>query len=197
MSGRWYKYELRASALHIGDVFKGGIYKPTVDYLRATAITFCLRRKFGDDEIFAFGREIEGVRKIMIRNPIDRATSAGRISGDRGPIQIEYIENARCEVYVNKDVGDLVEVLLGGFKSLGFGVSVLKKVDEVEDDKVIGGYLVTAIPEEWSDAFGIRRVESPIYGYLFMPDKEDRLRGKYVKSLFPGSYIRGIKILLK
>jgi hypothetical protein len=77
------------------------------------------------------------------------------------------------------------------------GFQFWKKVDEVEDDKVVGGYLVTAIPEEWSDAFGIRKVESPIYGYLFMPDKEDRLRGKYVKSLFPGSYIRGIKILLK
>jgi len=183
--------------LHIGDVFKGGIYKPTVNYLRATAITFCLRRYLGDKEIFAFGGEIEGVRKVMLRNPFDRVTLTGRTSGDRGPVQIEYIEDARCEVYVNKDIGEGIEVLLGGFKSLGFGLSILKKVGEVEVGSYGSGSLVSAIPLPWKDKFGIKRVESGIYGYLFVPDDVDVLRGRYVKSLFPGSYIYGEKVLIK
>lgn len=190
---RWYRYKFYSKALHIGDRYKGGIYKPTVDYIRATTVTFALRKIMGDNSIYAFGKEINGLKKIMVRNPVDRESRTGRASGDRGPVHIEYFEDANGEIYVNKDIGDRVELVLGGFKSIGFGVTELTKVGEV-DSRVGKGYLATVVPIQWSDEFEIRREIAPIYGYVFMPD--DITGGRYVKSLMPGSYIAGIDILL-
>lgn len=189
----WYRYKFKSKALHIGDRYKGGIYKPTVDYIRATTITFALRKVTGDDSVYAFGKGISGLRKIMVRNPVDRGSRSGRASGDRGPVHIEYFEDANGEIYVNRDIGDGFKLVLGGFKSIGFGVTELTKVGEV-DPKVIKGYLATAIPIQWEGEFGIKSEIMPIYGYVFMPD--GIIGGRYVKSLMPGSYIAGIDILL-
>ena len=189
----WYCYKLTSPALHVGDRFKGGIYKPTVDYLRATTITFALRRYLSTDEIYAFGGRIKGLKKVMVRNPHDRKIAVGRTTGDRGPIQIEYFENAECDVYVNRDIGNELMISVGGFKSLGMGISVLSKVSKIESG-INTGYLITAIPLEWKDVFEIRREIASIYGYLFMP--ENIVSGSYVKSLMPGSFIAGLDILV-
>lgn len=196
MNQIFYKYKLTSDAIHIGDRYKGGIFKPTIDYLRATTITFALRKYFNDDTIYAYGKKIFGIKKVMVRNIMDRANRTGKTTGTRGPIQVEIIENAQCEVIVNKKLDDEIEIKLGGFLNLGLGISKLKLIDEISNIQIARIKLESAIPIEWSNDFGIRNIELEIIGYLHFPSKDNPFGvGKYKKSYFPGTILYGPSFL--
>lgn len=196
MKNNFYRYKLKSSALHIGDRYKGSIFKPTVDYLRSTTITFAIRKYFNDKNLYAYGKKINGIKKIITRNPLDRCTKSGKTSGARGPIQIEIIENAETDVIINKNLGDRFEIKLGGFLNLGLGESSLELVEEIKELNLIKVELESAIPVNWIENFNIKNILSCILGYLHIPDENNPLSaGFYIKSCLPGSIVIGPNFL--
>lgn len=192
---KFYKYILRGKSIHIGDRIKKGLFKPCVDFLRATTITFALRRLYNDRSIYAIGLKIKGRKKILTRNIIDRFTNAGKLTGDRGPIHIEYIEDPECEVYINKYLGKELIVSVGGFRTIGFGDCKLSFQEEVipEIKKII---LDSAFPFEWKKIFGFKNEVGIVrIGYLFVPFEDDWLNGEYKKSYFPQSELIAFSFL--
>ena len=82
-------------------------------------------------------------------------------------------------------------------KSKGFGHCRLRLVEVVGFSDPRIGKLAMRIPQEdeVKNAFGIRKVTLPIYGYLFRPTSTTG--GVYVRSLFEGSEVVGLEPVLE
>lgn len=85
-------------------------------------------------------------------------------------------------------------IRMGAFKSKGFGNCKLRYVRTVEKPVIKAGRLQTRIPVKHLSLFGISEIK-PVYGYLFEP--ETPVSGKYVKSLYEGSLVKGYDFLIE
>ena len=195
------EYELRSELLCIGERTKKGTFKPCVKTIPYSSITYALRNTLERDDIHAAGMldekylsDIDKHRGIHVYSPRHRYEDVAKV-----PLNIEYLIDVVGRVYVlfeNKiDPKASLEINMGAFRSKGFGRCSLVFKGEVEAPAVKRGILFTRIPEKHFDAFGITRVEKPVYGYLFEP--KDILSGRYVKSVFEGSIVMGYDFLLK
>ncbi len=86
------------------------------------------------------------------------------------------------------------EFQIGALKSKGFGKSKIVGVREIKS-KIKQGILKVKVFEGEAGEFGIEPI-SPVYGYLFKPDKFS-IGGIYKRALFPGSLVKAPEVLLK
>jgi len=204
---RYLEYELTSDILCLGERVKKGIFKPCIRTIPFSSITGALRETFNNQNIFAVGKldeiylkEIDKFRQIHVYSPRYRCEDVAKV-----PLQIEYLTNVQGRVYISlqhediegfrKEVEKCNEISLGAFKSKGFGRCRLSYVQTINSPAIKTGILQSRIPEKHLPVFGISEVKKPIYGYLFEPDSP--ISGKYIKSLFEGSLVKGYDFLIK
>jgi hypothetical protein len=117
------------------------------------------------------------------------------------PLEIEYLSNVYAEVFILRTDETrlwptVFDFSMGAMKSKGFGRCHLSWIGEHTCQNPVEGELCARLPDQPAvrDAFGIRNVIEPVYGYLFSPTSP--VSGVYVKSLFEGSRIAAYDILL-
>lgn len=197
------KYKLRAETLCFGERIRGGLFRPCAKFFRYSTLIGALKSQFGNaDNIHAIGRFVQGNHeannlKIFSFAPHDRTINISTI-----PLEIEYLSNVNAEIYIFKN--DFTAswpknftLSMGAMKSKGFGRCNFEYIEDIACDKPQPGCLAVRIPEDEfvKEAFGIRKIVSPIYGYLFRPTSDSS--GVYVRSLFEGSQIVAYDILLR
>lgn len=196
-------YELTAETLCLGERLRGGLFRPCGRVFRYSSLVGALKAHFEiSDSIHAIARFLPGApdnnrMEILSFAPHDRGRSLSVV-----PLAIEYLSNVYAEVFILKTDETVrwpryFSLSMGAMKSKGFGRCRFKFVDEVLCQIPIMGELCVRLPdvEGIRDAFGIRNVLTPVYGYLFSPTSH--ISGVYVKSLFEGSRLAGYDILFK
>lgn len=194
------EYHLFSDTLYLGERGKGDIFKPCLRTIPFSQISGALNSKFGTDGFKAVGY-LSGNSEY---NTIEYMTYApkDRISGvSKLPLQIEFLTNVFAKIFVlkNKDADTLpdeFQIIMGGLKSKGFGVCVLKKEGIVNAREVAKGILNVRIPVEEKDYFNVKNVINPVYGYLFKKIP-NTYTGNYVLSLFEGSEVAAPLFLLR
>jgi len=210
----FWEYELTAEALHIGERLKKGTFRPLVpalsfngkDYwpIPYSAGVGALREYLGlawDTSIHAAGYFIEGDVEEMIVAPRDNVTGVAKL-----PITVQYLARARGKLFVfvdghTRDLPESFEMAMGGLRYKGFGLCRLKRAGkEPLEGQRKEGILLTRIPEEVMDTFGIDLEtvtgNGPFRrGYLFKPTLA--FGGIYVRSLFEGSRVKALDFLLE
>jgi hypothetical protein len=88
------------------------------------------------------------------------------------------------------------QIVLGGMRSHGFGAAELKLKEKRGAGSPRPGLLRVRLPEEEAASFGIVKVQTPVYGYLFKAEPGTH-SGVYVRALFEGSRVVGPEILLQ
>ncbi len=192
------EYRLTAETLCLGEVVKGGIFKPCCKTIRYSSITGALRRHCGDspdigdeNRLHACGYLIKGDglnnTEYLIYSPRDRAIELSKL-----PLQVEYLTNVQARIFVvgndaGKKLPDRFTLNMGGMISKGFGVCDLVKIATHNNPRPKQGRLMTRIPLKHLGLFGIRECKVPIFGYLFEPHSIDT--GEYTRSLFEGSIV--------
>ncbi len=196
---------LGIDSIIIGERFKGGTFRPSQDTIPSSTIEGALKHYFGvevpavgffEENSYEFDEFTYSVRDKFLnvsRMPITTAYLSPK--GKNGKI--------KAKVYIPYDIGvslknELIgaEFQLGALKSKGFGKTKILNVGEIESE-VKQGILKVKVFEEEAGKFGIRMPPiSPVYGYLFKPDKFS-IEGVYKKALFPGSLVKAPKVLLK
>lgn len=205
------EYELTSDILCIGERTKKGTFKPCIKTIPFSTITGALRDKFNNTEIYALGkfkgdylRNIDQFRQIHIYSPRYVLEDVAKV-----PLKIEFITDIRARVYVflkNEDPVNFIEkdkrnrefdITMGAFKSKGFGRCHLSFVRIIENPEDKTGRLQSRIPEKYLTLFGINinDVKKPVYGYLFEPIT--KVSGKYIRSLFEGSIVKGYYFLVE
>ncbi|MCD6219997.1 hypothetical protein J7K43_06410 [Candidatus Calescamantes bacterium] len=200
---------LGIDSIIIGERFKGGTFRPSQDTIPSSTIEGALKHYFGV-EVPAVGFFEENTYNEESSYEFDEFTYSVRdkfLNVSRMPITTVYLrpkeKNGKIEakVYIPYDIGvslknELIgtEFQLGALKSKGFGKSKIVEAKEVES-KVNQGILKVKVFEEETEEFGIEPI-SPIYGYLFKPDKFS-IGGIYKRALFPGSLVKAPEVLLK
>ena len=137
-------------------------------------------------------------RELLTFAPRDRGREVSTL-----PLQIEYLANVRAEVFVFRndftaDWPDEFTIQMGAMRSKGFGHCRLTRIGAVPcAQQPQRGQLACRLPEDDAvkDAFGIRTVESPVYGYLFKPDTGGT--GHYVRSYFEGTRLLADPVILQ
>jgi hypothetical protein len=237
---KFLKFSLTSDILILGERFKKGQYRPTITTIPYSQITGALKARYGNGKYgketskihacghFVFDNEkefIESKVEVLGYAPRERATSLSVL-----PIYTEYLRDIKGFVYIRltDDVNEIIKdsekgsirVLMGGFKSKGFGECELNYEETLEiTEELDEGELNTRLPlaklescndecEEISsffnsgkvspfleNTFGIKEIKTANLGYLFEPIS--RTQGKYVLSLFEGSIVIAPKFLLK
>lgn len=194
-------YELRSQMLCLGERAKGGLFRPCAGVFGYCAVTGTLSAYFPQmGPLRAMARFVDGhsgnKRRILSFSPRDRARGLSIV-----PLEIEYLADVRAEVFVllNEETAKFpqaFEISMGGMKSKGFGKCELeRKKDVVVCKNPQLGTLRARIPEESNvmQAFGVRNVLRPIYGYLYRPTSS--AGGIYQRSLFEGTRLVAYDIL--
>jgi len=178
----------------MGEVVKGGIFKPCCRTIRYSQITGALRHQYGTIDIHACGYldADEGVNRVeyLIYSPRDRGIGTSKL-----PLQVEYLTHVRGRVFVvaggaADKLSPQLSIGMGAMLSKGFGNCRLTRVDEPKSLVPVHGTLKTRIPLGHAERFGIRHVFGPVHGYLYEPAPADPMGpGEYVLSLFEGSEV--------
>ncbi len=207
---RYIEYELTSELLCIGERTKKGTFRPCVKTIPFSTITGALREKFSRSDIYAVGKfaseyleNIDEFRNIHVYSPRYIIEDVARL-----PLKIEFLTDVKAHIYLflsdkedeafyqhaqNKNF----DIVMGAFKTKGFGNCHLEFLRIIEDPKIVSGKLQTRIPdpEIYPNYFGIREVKKPVYGYLFEPT--NKVTGKYIKSIFEGSWVEGYDFLIE
>ena len=191
-------YKLISEMLCMGERIKRGIFRPTITTIPYTQITGALKSRFSGSEIHAVGYLDNYEKNYLIYSLRNRIECTSKL-----PLTIEYLKNVRGNIYImkSKDTEDIFKdkkeftLFMGALKSKGFGECRLFNKEIIEFPNIRTGKLNTRIPEEILKNFVIKKVISPVYGYLFKPTSETS--GVYVRSLVEGSVIVGPEFLLK
>jgi hypothetical protein len=146
------RYKLSSGCLSIGERRKIGLFCPSARVLRYSTITGALRDIFGR-EVYAFGKKIEGEAGILTYGPRERVAGMSRL-----PLQIEFLTNVSCEVFVDKESAEEIEeelkerrefwLYMGSLRSKGFGRCNLRKGEELSSKELSCSiiYLETRLP---------------------------------------------------
>jgi hypothetical protein len=188
------KYELKSSALCMGERTKGGLFRPCCRTIRYSQISGALRAHFGG-EWHAAGHlvESEGHNTVQYFTYSPRAKAQGV---SKIPLTVEFLTDVLGLVYVvpnRRKLPKEFEITMGALRSQGLGRCTLTYQGKVES-QVAQGHLNTRIPLDVSNVFGVVAMK-PVYGYLFRPLSQ--ASGEYVLSLFEGSLVEGPDVLLK
>lgn len=190
---RVIEYDLTADALCMGEREKAGVFKPCCKTIRYSQITGALRHNFNYKDIHAVGYLVNenGFNKIdyLIYSPRERVTEISKV-----PLQVEFLRNVKAKVFIieneaTKELPDNFSISMGAMLSKGFGICKLNKTTIFEAGNPDKGYLKTRIPIKYQQLFDIKNILKPIYGYLFEPDEQNPETGKYILSLFEGSFV--------
>lgn len=197
---RFVEFDLISDALCMGERIKGGLFRPCARTIRYSQISGALRKKFGLDDIHAAGYLLEanGYNKVsyFVYSPRDKSRDISKV-----PLQVEFLSNVRGRVYVvendfTRGLPHRFEIFMGALISKGFGLCQLTKRRAIElvPSSIKRGILKTRIPLDKQKMFGIRKLFTPVYGYLFEPTCSTT--GIYVLSLFEGSDVIGPEFLV-
>lgn len=201
-SGRTFlHYKLTAEMLCLGERIRGGLLRPCGRTFRYSSLVGALRSYFGaSNTIHATARLVAGAADA---NCLERLSFAPRNrAGGLSvvPLEIEYLSNVYAEVFIIRTDETrlwpkVFDFSMGAMKSKGFGKCHLTWIGERTCQNPVVGELCARLPDQPGirDAFGIRNVIEPVYGYLFSP--RSPVSGVYVKSLFEGSRIAAYDIL--
>jgi len=207
---RYIEYELTSELLCIGERTKKGTFRPCVKTIPFSTITGALREKFSRSDIYAVGKfaseyleNIDEFRNIHVYSPRYIIEDVTRL-----PLKIEFLTGVKAHIYLflreeevekfcQQDKNKSFDIVMGAFKTKGFGICHLEFLRIIEDSKIVNGGLQTRIPdpEIYPNYFGIKEVKKPIYGYLFEPT--NNVTGKYIKSIFEGSLVEGYDFLVE
>jgi len=204
---RFYKYNLWAKMLCIGERVKKGTFKPCITTIPCSTISEALNANLNREDIFALGflnddylLEIDKKRQIMTTAPKDTILLVAKL-----PLTTEYLIDVKAEIFIEERDG-LKEILkdypsfqMGALKSKGLGnceVSFDRTLSENETE-IIEGRLRTRIykDKETFERLGIEDVIKPLYGYLYK--RTSPIRGYYQLSLFEGSILRGPRFIME
>lgn len=190
-------YELKADALHLGERPKGEIFKPCIkSSIPFTQISGALNHYFGNSNnefkavgIFDKGSHINKP-EYMVYSPREKVVDISKV-----PLQIEILTNVQAKIYILKNesskiLSNLHNIFLGGFRTKGVGNCKIEKIDIIKNPKIEESKkkeLAIRIPIEEINAFGIQKINNPVYGYLFKPFKDSPFSGEYILSYFEGS----------
>lgn len=213
---RFWEYNLSADTLVIGERIKKGTFRPLIPSfspddkdskvcyrpLPYSIIVGALREFLGvgfDIPVHAAGYLTEGNEESLIIAPQDNFTGVSKL-----PITIQYLTKVKGKLFilVNEHTEKLLSgfnMVMGGMRYKGFGLCSLKRLREHDEIDKAKGILLTRIPEDVLEEFGIE-IDSgqngPYrWGYLFKPTSDNG--GVYVKSLFERSGVEGYKFLLE
>jgi len=201
-SKKLFELKLEIDSIIIGERFKGGVFRPCQDTIPSSTVEGSLRHCFGI-EVYAVGFFEGGTYEF---EEYTYSVKDKLLNISKMPIIAVYLKEKegyrkiRARLYIPLDKGILIDKLqdsefqMGALKSKGFGKSKIVEVKEIESEIKQGTLKVKLFKEEAGN-FGIKEV-SPIYGYLFRPDKFF-LGGTYEKALFPDSIVKAPKVLLK
>ena len=206
---------LEIDSVIIGERFKGGVFRPCQTTIPSSTIEGALKHYFGV-EIPAVGF-FEKVKNNSTKREeytfeIDEFTYSVRdkvLDSSKLPITTLYLKpkpphkKIKAKVYIPYEKGVVLkdelmgaEFRIGALKSKGFGKLKIVEVEEIESE-VKQGILKVKVFEEEAEEFGIQMPPiSPVYGYLFKPDRLS-IGGVYKRALFPGSLVKAPKVLLK
>ena len=199
---------MTANALHLGERAKGNILKPCLRTIPYSAITGALNRRFGSpspsDSGWGTIKAVGFIEEAVGRNRIETLTYSprDRVAGiSKIPLQIEFLAEVLAKIVViDNDAAGLLpekfQITLGGMRSHGFGAAELHLKDRVAAGDPHPGILRVRLPEEEVGSFGIIKVMTPVYGYLFKPVPGTHT-GNYVRSVFEGSRVVGPELLLR
>jgi len=203
---RFWEYDLRADALHIGERIKKGTFRPMVPVLSVGGVDYrpipystasgALREWLGlrwDAPVHAAGYLTGGNMESLTIAPRDNVTGVSKL-----PITVQYLSQARGKLFVGLDehttsMPERVDMVMGGMRYKGYGLCHLRQVStEPIEPESEEGILLTRIPEEALWVFGINRqmleTDGPYrWGYLFKPTSATG--GVYVRSLFEESRV--------
>lgn len=194
------EYHLTSKCLYLGERGKGDIFKPCLRTIPFSQISGALNSKFGTDGFKAVGylsgNSEYNTTEYMTYAPKDRISGISKL-----PLQVEFLTNVFAKIFVlkNKDaetLPDEFQMSMGGLKSKGFGVCNLKKAGIADARKVTQGILKVRIPIDEKDAFNVKNIIKPVYGYLFKKIP-NTYTGNYVLSLFEGSEVAAPLFLLR
>jgi hypothetical protein len=210
----FWEYDLKADALHVGERIKKGTFRPLVPSFRTGGKTYrpipystavgALHEYLGlawDTPIHAAGYFTEGDVEELIVAPRDNVTGVAKL-----PITIQYLTRAKGKLFVfvdghTRDLPESFEMIMGGLRYKGFGRCRLKRAGkEPLEGQRKEGILLTRMPEEVMDAFGVEpttvKDDGPFRrGYLFKPTSA--FGGIYVRSLFEGSIVGAFDSLVE
>ena len=195
--------DLEIESVIIGERFKGGTFRPCQDTIPSSTIEGALKHYFGvevpavgffEENTYEFDEFTYSVRdKFLNVSKMPITTAYLRPRGVYRKIKAKiYIPYSRG-VGLKNELKD-AEFQIGALKSKGFGKSKIVEVKEIESE-IKQGILKVKVFEEEVGEFGIEPI-SPVYGYLFKPDKFS-IGGIYKRALFPGSLVKAPEVLLR
>ncbi len=202
-SGEFIELYIETDSVVIGERPKGGIFRPCQSVIPSSTVEGALRHYFGlkvpavgffekdtyefDEFTYSVNDKFLNISKIPLTTCYLRPKKSYRKIGVR-----VYIPNNNT-VFPKSELQG-AEFQMGALKSKGFGMSKIIKIEVIKSE-IKQGLLKAKLSEEEIKVFGIELV-SPIYGYLFKPDKFS-VGGIYRRALFPDSLVRAPEILLK
>ena len=190
-------------AIIIGERFKGGIFRPCQTTIPSSAIEGALKHYFGvkvpavgffEENTYEFDEFTYSVRDKFLnisKMPITTAYLKPKNAHRKIKAKVYIPYNNRVNL---KDELKSAEFQIGALKSKGFGKSKIVEVNEIESE-IKQGILKVKVFEGEAEKFGIEPI-SPVYGYLFKPDKFS-IGGIYKRALFPGSLVKAPEVLLR
>jgi len=199
-NGKLYlQYIMESDLLCLGERIRGSVFRPCLDVFTYTGLVGALKARFPCPyrSIQAAGRFLHARRELLVFSPRDRGRETSVV-----PLEIECLVDVQAHLYVG--LNDFTatwpqqfQFRLGAMKSKGFGECRVTKLGVVKAGEPRPGRLAMRIPDEPNvlEALGIAKVEAPVLGYLFQPDRGGT--GHYVRALFEGSLVVADPILLK
>ena len=193
---------LEIDSVIIGERFKGGTFRPCQTTIPSSTIEGALKHYFGvevpavgffedtyefDEFTYSIRDKVLNISKLPITTLYLKPKSPHKKI--EAKVYMPYSKGAGL-----KDKLKGAEFRMGALKSKGFGKSEIVKVKEIESE-IKQGILKVRVFEEEAEDFKIE-VISPVYGYLFKPDRFS-IEGVYKRALFPGSLVKAPKVLLK
>ena len=203
---RLLELHLEIDSVIIGERFKGGAFRPCQGTIPSSTIEGALKHYFGvevpavgffEENTYEFSEFTYSIRdKFLNVSKMPITTAYLKPKGEHGKIKAKvYIPFKKAEEKgLSKGVLVSSEFHIGALKSKGFGKSEIVEVNEIESE-IKQGILKVKVFEEEAGEFGIEPI-SPVYGYLFKPDKFS-IGGIYKRALFPGSLVKAPEVLLK
>lgn len=200
---------LEIGSVIIGERFKGGTFRPCQTTIPSSTIEGALKHYFGV-EVPAVGYFAKDKKNKENTYEFDEFTYSVRdkfLNVSKMPITTAYLKpkgihrKIKAKVYIPYNSGDNLkdelkgaEFQIGALKSKGFGKSKIVEVNEIKSE-IKQGILKVKVFEGEAGEFGIEPI-SPVYGYLFKPDKFS-IGGIYKRALFPGSLVKAPEVLLR
>jgi len=197
---KFIKLNLEINSIIIGERIKGGVFRPCQTTIPSSTIEGALKHYLGLD-IKAVGYFVEDTYKIQ---ELTYSVKDKMLQTAKMPIFANYLapkdKKILADIFIVKDNSFSIDLFngltfrMGALKSKGFGKCKVAEIKE-EEYQIVQGLLKVKLFENEAESFNITAI-SPIYGFLFRPDKYS-IGGKYKRALFPDSLVKAPKILLK